>query len=186
MLADAHISSLGYLWSDQRGGKVTINNKITVGIRIKNYVSKGPRKTRSKRQGLYQFRINSTVEPSLTATSPQRPPFWRTVHTQWPLFKLLCNGHFLVSPRWPWGSTVISCKRIIFSVIFECNTAKMTIEEYNFLYDLFFRLEEQTEYRSLALYFENISEVSDKTFLNFETTLTCPYTRIKVILCVYD
>ena len=66
----------------QRGGKVAINNKITVGIPIKNYVSKVRCKTRSKRQGLYQFRINSTVEPSLTATSPQRPHFWRTVHTQ--------------------------------------------------------------------------------------------------------
>ena len=170
-----------------RGGKVAINNKITVGIPIKNFVSKGWCKTRSKRQGLYQFRINSTVEPSLTATSPQRPHFWRTIHTQWLLFKLLCNGHLLVSPRWSLlrSSSVISYKEIIFSVIFECNIDKMKIEEYNFPYDLsFFRLEEQTEYRSLALYFENISEVSDKTFLNFETTLTCTYTRIKIILYI--
>ena len=49
----------------------------------------------------------------------------------------------------------------------------MTIEEYNFLYDLFFfRLEEQAEYRSLALYFENLSEVSDKTDTSTLTALT--------------
>ena len=50
----------------------------------------------------------------------------------------------------------ISYKEIIFSVIFECNTDKMTIgDTIFFIISFFFRLEKHTEYRSVAQYFEN-------------------------------
>ena len=59
-----------------------------------------------------RLEVRITLEPSLTATSPQRPRFWQTVHTLTLVQTSHYNIHFLLFPRKPlWRySTVVELK----------------------------------------------------------------------------